>query len=329
MAKDSPKTATSHQPTPNPQHLEKLVLIDGHALVFRAYHAFPPLTTPDGELVNAVYGFSRILLKVIQDLKPKYIAVAFDMGKPTFRHTAFAGYKAQRKETPTDLISQLGRVKDVVQALNIPIFGVEGYEADDVIGTIAHTVHDKAKAIIVTGDKDAFQLVEDNMVTVYMPPRQREDAKEYNEQDVEDKMGIPPALIVDYKALSGDPSDNIPGVQGVGPKTAVNLLQAFGSLNGIYESLAQPKKLSESQKKLLSEKLVQKLVDGHESAVMSQSLATIDCAVPITFVLEDCLVTAYDKQKTVALFEKLGFKSLINSLPSDAYEKSVQEALFV
>lgn len=312
-----------------PQNLEKLVLIDGHALVYRAYHAFPPLTTSDGELVNAVYGFSRILLKVIQDLKPKYIVVAFDMGKPTFRHTAFAGYKAQRKETPTDLISQLGRVKDVVQALNIPIFGVEGYEADDVIGTIAHAVHDKAKAIIVTGDKDAFQLVEDNMVTVYMPPRQREDAKEYNEQDVEDKMGIPPTLIVDYKALSGDPSDNIPGVQGVGPKTAVNLLKAFGSMNGIYESLAQPDKLSESQKKLLSEKLVQKLVDGHESAVMSQSLATIDCNVPITFVLEDCLVTAYDKQKTVALFEKLGFKSLINALPSDAYEKSVQEALFV
>jgi len=310
------------------QSLEKLVLIDGHALVFRAYHAFPPLTTSDGELVNAVYGFSRILLKVIQDLKPKYIVVAFDMGKPTFRHTAFAGYKAQRKETPTDLISQLGRVKDVVQALNIPIFGVEGYEADDVIGTIAHAVHDKTKAIIVTGDKDAFQLVEDNKVTVYMPPRQREDAKEYNEEDVEEKMGIPPSLIVDYKALSGDPSDNIPGVQGVGPKTAVNLLKAFGSMNGIYEALAQPDKLTDIQKKVLSEKLVQKLVDDHESAVMSQSLATIDCNVPIAFVLEDCLVTAYDKQKTVALFEKLGFKSLINALPPDAYEKSVQEALF-
>jgi len=116
------------------------VVVDGHAVVYRAYHAFPPLTTPEGELVNAVYGFSRILLKVIKDLHPEYIAVAFDMGKPTFRHASFAGYKAQRKETPTDLISQLGRVREVVETLNIPIFGVEGYEADDVIGTISEKI---------------------------------------------------------------------------------------------------------------------------------------------------------------------------------------------
>jgi DNA polymerase-1 len=304
-----------------------LVLIDGHAIVYRAYHAFPPLTTSEGELVNAVYGFTRIILKVIKDLQPDYIAVAFDMGKPTFRHTAFAGYKAQRKETPAELISQLGRVRDVVEALNIPIFGVEGFEADDVIGTIAHAECDKVHVTIVTGDKDAFQLVKDNCIDVYMPPRQREDAKIYSEKDVEEKMEIPPTLIVDYKALSGDPSDNIPGIQGVGPKTAVTLLKAFGSLDGIYKAL-QEKKLSESQKKILSDRLLTKLADGHESAIMSQSLATIDRNVPLNFVLDDCDVEGYDKQKTVQLFEKLGFKSLVNLLPADTFERGVQDALF-
>ncbi len=321
------KPSLNSSPIP-PSKKELLVLIDGHALVYRAYHAFPPLTTSDGELVNAVYGFSRILLKVIKDIQPKYIAVTFDMGKPTFRHTAFAGYKAQRKETPTDLISQLGRVREVVKTLNIPTFGIEGFEADDVIGTIAKQICEKVKVIIVTGDKDAFQLVNDNKVTVYTPSRQNEDAKEYTERDVEEKMGIPPSLIVDYKALSGDPSDNIPGVQGVGPKTSVSLLQAFGSLRGIYEALKHSDTLTSEQKILLKEKLVQRLADGHESAIMSQKLATIDTDVPLNFKLDDCSVSGYDKAKITALFTKLGFKSLINSLPSDEFEQEVQEMLF-
>jgi len=310
--------------------LPTLVLIDGHAVVFRAYHALPPLTTPDGELVNAVYGFSRIILKVIQDLHPEYIAVTFDMEKPTFRHTAFAGYKAQRKETPTDLISQLGRVKEVVTALNIPTFGIVGYEADDLIGTISTRMAEKGevKTIIVTGDKDAYQLVNDGKVTVYVPAHHREEAKEYDEQAVEDKMGIPPSLIVDYKALSGDPSDNIPGVKGVGPKTAVQLLKTFGSVDGIYEALAHPKSLTDEQKKLLSPKLVEKLADGHESAILSRQLATIDRDVPLDFVLPDCLVCGYNKSVTAELFNKLGFKSLMNLLPQDEFEKGVQEALF-
>ncbi|HKY74220.1 MAG TPA: 5'-3' exonuclease H3TH domain-containing protein [Patescibacteria group bacterium] len=307
---------------------DTLVLIDGHALVYRAYHAFPPLTTSDGELVNAVYGFSRILLKVIKDLHPKYIAVAFDMGKPTFRHTAFAGYKAQRKETPTDLISQLGRVRDVVESLNIPIFGVEGYEADDVIGTIAKEICNTVKVTIVTGDKDAFQLVDDDKITVYMPARQNEDAKEYGEEEVLEKMGVPPSGIIDYKALSGDPSDNIPGVQGVGPKTATQLLSTFGSLKNIYESLQKPEELTPDQKAVLKERVVKKLADGHESALLSQKLATIDIHTPLNFDLDACTVTSYDKQKVAALFEKLGFKSLINLLPEDQFEQGVQEALF-
>jgi DNA polymerase I len=308
---------------------EKLILIDGHALLFRAFYAFPPLTTPDGELINAVFGFNRILLKTIRDLKPTYIAVAFDMGKPTFRHTAFVGYKAQRKETPSELISQLTRVRETVEALNIPIFGVEGFEADDVIGTISKkNFSDSVKVIIVTGDKDAFQLVEDGNITVYMPPRNTDGAKEYDEQGVLDYLGIPPNLVIDYKALSGDPSDNIPGVSGIGPKTAILLLQAFGSVENLYFSIENSEKMTPEQRAVLKPKLLEKLASGYESAIMSKALATIECNVPLSFSLEDCRVTGYDKKKTAELYIKLGFRSLINLLPEDEYEESVQEALF-
>lgn len=308
---------------------QSLVLIDGHAVVYRAYHAFPPLTTSEGELVNAVYGFARILLKVIKDLQPEYIGVAFDQGKPTFRHIEFAGYKAQRKETPADLLGQFGRVQDVVNALNIPIFGVEGYEADDVIGTIADKQGSKHLRVrIVTGDKDAFQLVRDGEITVYMPPHGKEDAVEYDEDAVVQKMGIPPTGIVDYKALAGDASDNIPGISGVGPKTAVQLLKEFGSIEGIYQSLEKHTQLSAEQKRLLTPRLVQKLADGHEMCLMSRKLATIDRNVPLDFHLEDCRVTRYNKQKAIDLFHQLSFKSLVQMLPPDEFELEVQSELF-
>jgi len=308
---------------------ESLVLIDGHAIVYRAYHAFPPLTTGEGELVNAVYGFARILLKVIKDLQPEYIGVAFDQGKPTFRHSEFAGYKAQRKETPADLLGQFGRVQEVVQALNIPIFGVEGYEADDVIGTIADGQGNKSLRVrIVTGDKDAFQLVRDGEITVYMPAHGKDEPTEYDEAGVLEKMGIPPQSIVDYKALAGDPSDNIPGIIGVGPKTAVQLLKAFKTIEGIYKALESSKELSEEQKKLLTPRLVEKLAEGHDSCILSRKLATIDRTVPLSFSLEDCRVTKYNKQKAIELFHRLGFKSLVQLLPPDEFELEVQAELF-
>ena len=309
-----------------PTHKPILVLIDGHAVVFRAFYAFPPLTTSEGELVNAVYGFTRIVLKVIRDLHPEYIAVSFDMAKPTFRHTAFAGYKAQRKEVPSELLGQLGRVHEVVRALNIPIFEIGGYEADDIIGTIAKKAAGKSlKTIIVTGDRDAYQLVKDGIVTVYMPPRGNDDAREYAEEDVKEKMGIGPDQIIDYKALAGD---NIPGVAGVGPKTAITLLQTFGSVDGIYKALVHPQKLTPKRKVVLKESLVKKLVDSHENALLSQKLATIDCDVPLTFNVKDCAVSGYDKKTAVELIQKLGFKSLVNMLPADEFEQEVQGALF-
>lgn len=315
--------------------MSTLMLIDGHALAYRAYHAFPPLTTKDGELVNAVYGFSRILLTVLRDLKCDHLCVCFDLPKPTFRHVKFASYKAQRDEMPTDLRTQIERIKTVVTTLNIPTYAVEGFEADDVIGTISNQAiegkldHTKIeKVIIVTGDRDAFQLVTDS-IHVYLPPRSKDAFyTELGPEEVKERMGITPEQIVDYKALAGDASDNIPGVKGVGDKTAVRLLQAFGTAEGIYEALKSPETITEDQKKLLKPKVLENLANGYESMVMSRELATIDTHVPIELAIEECVVKNYDKQKISELFELLEFRSLISLLPKDQFEDSVQQALF-
>jgi len=209
------------------------VLIDGHAMVFRAFYAFPTsLTTPKGELINAVYGFTSILLTIIKELHPEYLAVTFDLDKPTFRHQEFVGYKAQRPEVDVQLTDQLGRVREVVRSMNLPIFEVEGFEADDVIGTLAvqATRHSpgKLETVIVTGDKDALQLVNDGKVLVYVPARGKIPAKIYDEAVVEERLGVKPNQVTDLKALMGDSSDNIKGVAGIGPKTAAEMIKKFG-----------------------------------------------------------------------------------------------------
>ncbi len=311
------------------------MLIDGHALAYRAYHAFPPLTSPQGELVNAVYGFSRILLTVLRDLEPKYLACCFDLPAPTFRHTQYTAYKAQREEMPKDLQTQIERIKTVVEAMSIPLFAVEGYEADDVIGTLATRAVDHASqgsehkdVLIVTGDRDAYQLVTDE-IHVYMPPRSKEAFyTEYGPEEVKDKMGLRPDQIVDYKALCGDASDNIPGIAGIGDKTAVRLLQAFGTAEAIYEAIKDPTQLTDEQQKLLKPKVLLNLTNGYDDMVMSKALATIDTDVPLDLNFDNCVLKNYDKTTSSRLFEELGFKSLIALLPSDTFESSVQQALF-
>ncbi|PWU22751.1 hypothetical protein C5B42_05160 [Candidatus Cerribacteria bacterium 'Amazon FNV 2010 28 9'] len=311
--------------------MSSLVLIDGHALAYRAYHAFPPLTTHDGELVNAVYGFSRILLTVLKDLSPEYVCASFDLPKPTFRHTQYTAYKAQRKEMPTDLQTQIERIKQVVETMNIPIFAVEGYEADDVIGTIStKVVADGSidKVLIVTGDRDAFQLVNDK-IHVYMPPRAKDAFyTDVGPQEVVERMGVRPDQIIDYKGLCGDTSDNIPGVRGIGEKGAVKMLQAFETAEGIYTAMKGPEKLTAEQKKILTAKIIEKLANGYDDMHLSKELATIDTHVPLDFKLEDCMLRSYDKQKVVDLFTKLEFKSLVNLLPKDDFEGDVQASLF-
>lgn len=311
----------------------RLVLIDGHALIYRAYHAFPGLTAPDGMLVNAVYGFARILLTAIRDLQPTYLAVTFDHPKATFRHESYVEYKAHRTEMPDDLKSQIQLVKDVVQSLNIPSFEVPGYEADDLIGTLAlqAAAADPVRlvgegtlmTIIVTGDRDAFQLVDDT-THVWMPGRGKGSIDtEYDREEVKKKMGVFPEQITDLKALMGDSSDNIPGVKGIGEKTAVKLVTEFHTVEELYARLE-----AGTAQDMLSATIINKLLADKENALLSKVLATIDRHVPITLDLEACLVTTYEKPAAAELFEKLNFKSLISLLPQDDFELGVQSALF-
>ncbi|MFH0943305.1 MAG: 5'-3' exonuclease H3TH domain-containing protein [Candidatus Beckwithbacteria bacterium] len=301
--------------------MKRLVLIDGHALVFRAYYAYPSsLTTPEGEQINAVYGFASMLLTIIKDLHPEYLAMAFDLDKPTFRHQEFVGYKAQRPEVDVELKDQLERVREVVRTLNIPIFEVEGFEGDDVIGTLAcqaKNIKDEIETVIVTGDKDALQLVDNGRVLVYVPARGKVEARIYDEAAVEEKMGVEPEQLIDLKALAGDSSDNIKGVSGIGPKTAVEMIKKFGSVEKIYENLDK-----------LSPAILKKMTEGFEDAVRSKRLVTIVCDVPLSLDLRACLIKDYDQKKVVKLFTGLGFKSLIKKLPKEEHESCFSPRLF-
>src|SRR4030043_1697505 len=247
--------------------MRKLVLIDGNAILHRAYHALPPLTAKSGEPINAVYGLVSMLLRVIQDLNPTHIAVCFDTPEPTFRNKIFKDYQAQRPQTMDELISQFAKARRVIKAFNIPYFEKSGFEADDLIGTISQKV--KEDVVIVTGDKDILQLVT-KRIKVYMPVSGMSQGKLMGEEEVLEKMGVKASLIDDYKGLVGDPSDNYPGVPGVGPKTAAELLGKYRTIAGVYKNLG---KLPESQ--------ARKLTEGAEMAELSRKLAKIVTDAPV------------------------------------------------
>jgi DNA polymerase I len=282
-----------------------LMLFDGNALIHRGYHALPPLTlTKTGESVNAVYGFASMVLKVLIDFKPTHWAVAFDMKAPTFRHTLFEDYKAQRPKAPDDLVNQFQRVRELVNAFHLPIFELEGFEADDLLGGLSRQASNQGiDTIIVTGDADAMQLVSPQ-VKVLTPQRSFGDIALCDQAAVEAKYGVTPAQIPDLKGLEGDTSDNIKGVPGIGRKTAVKLLQQFGSVEGIYDHLDN----------VTPEKLRQILTEHQADARQSLKLATIVSDVPISLNLETCQVSAFDREKVVALFRELEFVSLLPRL---------------
>lgn len=302
---------------------KKLVLVDAMAVLHRAYHAYPlSLTTGKGEVINAVYGFSSIVLNVLEKLKPNCVIVAWDVGKPTFRHEKFEGYKINREKPDDALLGQIARTKEVVESLNIPQFGVEGFEADDVIGTLARQAaeDDDVQVTIVTGDRDALQLVKDEKIIVYMPPAPGKYGKDrgpmiYDEVAVEAKYGMKPKQIIDLKALMGDASDDIPGVKGVGQVTATGLIQKFGSVEKIYENLD---KVDKPRTKLLLE-------TDKEMAFLSKELATINQEVPIELDWDKCKLADYDRSKALEVFEELRFKSLINKLPKDSWEEGLED----
>jgi DNA polymerase-1 len=294
-----------------------LVLFDGNALLHRAFHALPPLTLrKSGEMVGAVYGFAQMLLKVINELKPSHYAIAFDMKGPTFRHKLFDQYKIQRPETPEELVGQLGRVRELVEAFNIPIFEMEGYEADDLLGTLSHQASDKdVETIIVTGDADAMQLVSPRVKVLYPKPRKSfSDTMLFDAAAVKEKYGVKPEQIADLKGLVGDPSDNIPGVTGIGAKTAVKLIEQFGSVEGIYEHID----------KVEPEKLQALLRESEAVARQSKELATIVTQMPVELKLDDCRLSQYDRNKVTELFRELEFASLLPKLPQIEGAPSVE-----
>lgn len=303
---------------------KKFIIFDGNALAHRAWHALPPtLTTKDGTIVNAVYGFTSVFLKALKDLKPDYIAVAFDLAGPTFRHEKFKEYKAGRVKQPDEFYIQFSIMKDILRAFNIKIYEKQGYEADDLIGTMCdkkQVDRDDILSVIVTGDMDTLQLVDDN-THVYTLKRGLTDTVIYDVKAVKEKYGgLTPKQMIDYKALCGDPSDNIPGVKGIGEKTAIELLLEFKTLEKLYEAIEQNKAEN------IKERVRQLLIEQKEQAFMSKELATINRSVKIDFNLEDCKYVDYDKDKVYKILSDLEFKSLLNRLPERTGESTLMKS---
>lgn len=287
--------------------MKKLVLIDGNALIHRAYHALPPLKTKKGQLVNAIYGFISILFKVIQELKPDYLAATFDLAGPTFRDVEYKEYKAKRVKPPQELYDQIPQIKEIVKALNIPIYEKKGFEADDIIGTIVSKLSSfklQVLSIIVTGDLDTLQLV-DRQTEIYTLKKGIKDIITYDQMAVKKRYSLKPKQITDFKGLKGDSSDNIPGVPGIGEKTAIDLIKKFGSLKKLYQKLPQSD---------LNPKLKAKLLEYKEQAFFSQYLATIKKDVSFDFSLKKCRWGKFNRQKVIKLLKKLEFESLIERI---------------
>ena len=349
-------------------YMKKLVLIDGNAIIHRSYHALPKtMSTRKGEQTNAIYGFTTTLIKVLENLKPEYLAVSFDLAGPTFRHDHYADYKATRVKADQDLYDQIPRVKQIVETMNIPIYEKSGFEADDCLGTIVKKVSEhvgEARNVnrqssnetsietesrqpidvyIVSGDKDIYQLINEN-VFVYSLRKGLNQLQVVDHDTIKKEYNLDPLDFIDLKALAGDASDNIPGVPGIGAKTAVDLLQRFDSIDKLYGQIADlldsngiisksefliSKQIphgvtSQTNSKFenldigklienfkLKPRILSLLITYQPQAFLSQHLATIHRDVPLDFSLEECKWGEYDKEKLRSLFEELGFASLL------------------
>ncbi len=290
--------------------MDKFVLIDGNSLLNRAYYATPVFTAKDGFPTNGIFGFVKLLLKIISDKKPSYLAVAFDLHAPTFRHEMYADYKAGRKPMPEDLVVQVPVLKEVLSLMNIRICELAGYEADDVIGTLARKFG--VQTYIYTGDRDSYQLVDENTSVCYTR-KGVSDILELSAENFQSEVGLNPAQIIDLKALMGDKSDNIPGVPGVGEKSAMQLLADYGNLDEIYAHLGEIKGA-----------LGKKLAGNKESAYFSRKLATIDTDVPVGIQLSECVLRMPFPHAVREKFAELDFRSLTSLPIFDETEQSRQ-----
>lgn len=295
----------------------RLILLDAHAILHRAYHALPDFSSPSGEPTGALYGVVSMILKIVEDFNPDYMVACFDLPEPTYRHDAFSGYKAKRQKTDDDLVMQINRSRDIFRNFGIPIYEVPGFEADDMLGTIAHQTKSQKdlEVIIASGDMDTMQCVEGDRVKVYTLKKGIKDTVLYNEEGVVERFGFKPALVPDYKGLRGDTSDNIPGIAGIGEKTATELITKFGGVDSIYKKL---KSNEESFKKEgIKPRIIELLKAGEEEAQFSKMLATIRIDAPIDFVLpEKNWREGVDIDGVQTLFTELGFRTLGGRLSS-------------
>lgn len=295
--------------------MKKLVLIDGNSIAYRAFFALPLLNNDKGIYTNAIYGFTMMLQKIIEDEQPTHIAVAFDAGKTTFRHETYAEYKSGREKTPHELSEQFPFIRELLDAYRISRLELENYEADDIIGTIAKKAENEGWEVkIYSGDKDLLQLVSPN-ITVHVTRKGITDVDTYDVEAVKEKYGFEPVRIIDMKALMGDSSDNIPGVPGIGEKTALKLLHQFGTLENVLASVEQ----------ISGKKMKERLEEHKKDALMSKQLATICCEAPLDFSWEDFQFGEYDKDKVIELFKELGFQSFLEKMSIDAQESFQQE----
>jgi len=306
------------------EHAKKrLVLLDAHAIIHRAYHALPGFSSAKGEATGALYGFVTMFMKIVNELKPDYIIACYDLPGKTFRHEAYEAYKGTRSKTEDELVEQLKRSRDVCSTLGIPMYDLPGYEADDMLGTIVYKLRDRddVDIIVASGDMDTLQLVQGDRVQVYTLRKGIKDTILYNEDAVCTRFGFAPKLLIDYKGLRGDPSDNIPGIKGVGEKTAMTLVGTFGSLEKIYTALE--KKKDNVIQAGITEGMIQKLIEGKEEAEFSKVLATIRHDAPITFMLpEKTWRENFDMARAETLFTELDFRSLITRLRDVVHGKS-------
>ena len=283
----------------------KLMILDGNSVINRAYFGVKPLTTREGLYTHAIYGFLNILERMEREEQPDAVCVAFDLHGPTFRHLRYDGYKATRHAMPEELAQQMPVMKQVLTAMNIPIYACQGWEADDVIGTVGRICSNNGwECVVVTGDRDSLQLIDENVhVKLVISRPGQTTATLYTQEKFREEYGFEPKKLVDLKSLMGDSSDNIPGVKGIGEKTALNLLHSFGSLDGVYEHLDDP---------LIKPKQRENLLNFKENAYLSYELATIRCEAPIDFEPKDALIQPYNRPELYKLFQKLEFVRLID-----------------
>ena len=283
--------------------MKTLLIVDANSLIHRAFHALPPLSDSSGNQTGALYGLSSMILKVVRELKPDFAAAAYDRPEPTFRKQEYAEYKIHRPKLADELAAQFGRSKDVFSAFRIKSFEAPGFEADDLIATIAERfkgTRDLDKIIILTGDLDSLQLVEDNRVVSWVPKKGITEFTEYDRDEVVSRLGVPPEMVTDFKGLVGDTSDNIPGVSGVGPKTAASIINTYGTLEDLYLLSPAPKNSA-----------LKRILENKETALLSKKLATVRRDAPLGEInLSDLSLSKLKSEELADFFDKMGFKNL-------------------